>query len=214
MVTCHCADHCVDHCVACHLKSSFFPCRPLCNLSPSQAHYTVCNSSLSEFGVLGFELGFSMSNPASLVCWEAQFGDFHNNAQVSTRLLALLHTQLDEHIHTHAHTRSQCVIDQFICSGQDKWIRQSGIVLLLPHGYEGMGPEHSSARLERFLQLCNDDADTMPDIPNMEYHQLLDCNCQVVNCSTPANYFHVLRRQIQLPFRKPVSNAPLPRHMR
>lgn len=153
---------------------------PLRHLSPDQAQYTVCNSSLSEFAVLGFELGFSMSNPNALVCWEAQFGDFHNNAQ--------------------------CIIDQFICSGQDKWVRQSGIVLLLPHGYEGMGPEHSSARLERFLQLCKDDPDTTHDFsePLFETLQLHDCNWQVVNCSTPANLFHVLRRQIAMPFRKPL----------
>ncbi len=108
----------------------------------------------------------------------------------------------------HASRRSpvpQCIIDQFICSGQDKWVRQSGLVLLLPHGYEGMGPEHSSGRMERFLQLCSDDADVLPDLHHdLEYLQLWDCNQQVVNCSTPANYFHVLRRQIALPFRKPV----------
>lgn len=103
-----------------------------------QAPYTVCNSSLSEFGVLGFELGFSMTNPNALVIWEAQFGDFFNTAQ--------------------------CIIDQFISSGQAKWVRQSGIVLALPHGMEGMGPEHSSGRPERFLQLCNGESDQFPVI--------------------------------------------------
>uniref|UniRef100_A0A674P6V9 2-oxoglutarate dehydrogenase complex component E1 n=1 Tax=Takifugu rubripes TaxID=31033 RepID=A0A674P6V9_TAKRU len=141
-------------------------CIPMNHISTSQAPYTVCNSSLSEYGVLGFELGFAMASPNALVLWEAQFGDFHNTAQ--------------------------CIIDQFISPGQAKWVRQNGIVLLLPHGMEGMGPEHSSARPERFLQMCNDDPD------------LFDCNWIVVNCSTPANYFHVLRRQILLPFRKPL----------
>uniref|UniRef100_A0A665VD68 2-oxoglutarate dehydrogenase complex component E1 n=1 Tax=Echeneis naucrates TaxID=173247 RepID=A0A665VD68_ECHNA len=111
-------------------------CIPMNYVSPDQAPYTVCNSSLSEFGVLGFELGFAMASPDALVLWEAQFGDFHNTAQ--------------------------CIIDQFISSGQAKWVRQNGIVLLLPHGMEGMGPEHSSARPERFLQMCNDDPDVFP----------------------------------------------------
>uniref|UniRef100_A0A674EIA6 2-oxoglutarate dehydrogenase complex component E1 n=1 Tax=Salmo trutta TaxID=8032 RepID=A0A674EIA6_SALTR len=111
-------------------------CIPMNHVSPNQAPYTVCNSSLSEYGVLGFELGFAMASPNALVLWEAQFGDFHNTAQ--------------------------CIIDQFICPGQAKWVRQNGIVLLLPHGMEGMGPEHSSARPERFLQMCNEDPDTYP----------------------------------------------------
>ncbi|XP_057325099.1 2-oxoglutarate dehydrogenase complex component E1 isoform X2 [Microplitis mediator] len=153
--------------------------RPLCYLYPDQAPYTVCNSSLSEFGVLGFELGYSMTNPNALVCWEAQFGDFNNTAQ--------------------------CIIDQFISSGQAKWVRQSGIVMLLPHGLEGMGPEHSSARLERFLQMSADDPDYFPpESEEFAVRQLHDINWIVVNCSTPANYFHVLRRQIALPFRKPL----------
>ncbi|XP_068608625.1 2-oxoglutarate dehydrogenase complex component E1 [Brachionichthys hirsutus] len=154
-------------------------CVPMNRLSADQAPYTVCNSSLSEYGVLGFELGFAMANPNALVLWEAQFGDFHNTAQ--------------------------CIIDQFISSGQAKWVRQNGIVLLLPHGMEGLGPEHSSARPERFLQMCNDDPDVFPTlIEDFEVRQLYDCNWIVVNCSTPANYFHVLRRQILLPFRKPL----------
>uniref|UniRef100_A0A3P8XUF7 2-oxoglutarate dehydrogenase complex component E1 n=1 Tax=Esox lucius TaxID=8010 RepID=A0A3P8XUF7_ESOLU len=111
-------------------------CIPMNHVAPNQAPYTVCNSSLSEYGVLGFELGFAMASPNALVLWEAQFGDFHNTAQ--------------------------CIIDQFICPGQAKWVRQNGIVLLLPHGMEGMGPEHSSARPERFLQMCNDDPDVFP----------------------------------------------------
>ncbi|XP_007524457.1 2-oxoglutarate dehydrogenase complex component E1 isoform X1 [Erinaceus europaeus] len=155
-------------------------CIPMNHLWPNQAPYTVCNSSLSEYGVLGFELGFAMASPNALVLWEAQFGDFHNTAQ--------------------------CIIDQFICPGQAKWVRQNGIVLLLPHGMEGMGPEHSSARPERFLQMCNDDPDVLPDLAeaNFDINQLYDCNWVVVNCSTPGNFFHVLRRQILLPFRKPL----------
>lgn len=148
------------------------------HLWPNQAPYTVCNSSLSEYGVLGFELGFAMASPNALVLWEAQFGDFHNTAQ--------------------------CIIDQFICPGQAKWVRQNGIVLLLPHGMEGMGPEHSSARPERFLQMCNDDPDVFPKLDDFDVRQLYECNWIVVNCSTPANFFHVLRRQILLPFRKPL----------
>ncbi|XP_055079996.1 oxoglutarate (alpha-ketoglutarate) dehydrogenase a (lipoamide) isoform X1 [Periophthalmus magnuspinnatus] len=154
-------------------------CIPMNHMSPDQAPYTVCNSSLSEYGVLGFELGFAMASPNALILWEAQFGDFHNTAQ--------------------------CIIDQFICPGQAKWVRQNGIVLLLPHGLEGMGPEHSSARPERFLQMCNDDPDVHPPITeDFAVQQLYDCNWIVVNCSSPGNYFHVLRRQILLPFRKPL----------
>lgn len=153
--------------------------RPLCHLYPDQAPYTVCNSSLSEYGVLGFELGYSMTNPNALVLWEAQFGDFNNTAQ--------------------------CIIDQFISSGQAKWVRQSGLVMLLPHGMEGMGPEHSSARLERFLQMSSDDPDYFPpESDEFAIRQLHDINWIVANCSTPANYFHILRRQIILPFRKPL----------
>uniref|UniRef100_A0A665VDF3 2-oxoglutarate dehydrogenase complex component E1 n=1 Tax=Echeneis naucrates TaxID=173247 RepID=A0A665VDF3_ECHNA len=128
-------------------------CIPMNYVSPDQAPYTVCNSSLSEFGVLGFELGFAMASPDALVLWEAQFGDFHNTAQ--------------------------CIIDQFISSGQAKWVRQNGIVLLLPHGMEGMGPEHSSARPERFLQMCNDDPDVFPS-EDFAVRQLYDTNWIVI----------------------------------
>jgi len=153
---------------------------PLNNMFEGQAQYIVCNSSLSEYAVLGFELGYSMTNPKSLVLWEAQFGDFNNTAQ--------------------------CIIDQFISSGEAKWIRQSGLVLLLPHGYEGMGPEHSSARPERFLQMQNDDPDNMPDIKedNFDLKQIQSANWIIANCTTPANLFHILRRQNAMTFRKPL----------
>jgi len=153
--------------------------KPLANLYPDQAPYSVCNSSLSEYGILGFELGYSMTNPNALVIWEGQFGDFANTAQ--------------------------CIIDQFIASGQSKWVRQSGLVMLLPHGMEGMGPEHSSARPERFLQLCSDDPEYFPpEEEEFAVKQLSNINMIVANCSTPANYTHLLRRQIKLPFRKPL----------
>merc|ERR1712088_574981 len=151
----------------------------LANLYPDHAPYSVCNSSLSEYGILGFELGYSMTNPNALVLWEGQFGDFANTAQ--------------------------CIIDQFISSGQSKWGRQSGLVMLLPHGMEGMGPEHSSARPERFLQLCSDDPEYFPpEDEEFAVKQLSSINMIVANCSTPANYAHMLRRQIKLPFRKPL----------
>jgi len=162
-----------------HNQSDNSTYRQLCNLYPGQARYTVCNSILSEFAVVGFELGYSLVNPNALVCWEAQFGDFNNTAQ--------------------------CIIDQFISSGQAKWSRQSGLVMLLPHGYEGMGPEHSSARLERFLQMSSDSTDALPENNDaFAICQLYNNNWIIANCSTPANYFHILRRQITLPFRKPL----------
>lgn len=143
-----------------------------------QAEFVASNSSLSEFGVMGFELGYSLENPNALVMWEAQFGDFANGAQI--------------------------MIDQFLSAGEDKWMRQSGLVLLLPHGYEGQGAEHSSCRVERFLQMTDDDPDVVPVMDEENRMQIQHTNWQVVYCSTPAQYFHVLRRQIHRDFRKPL----------
>jgi 2-oxoglutarate dehydrogenase E1 component len=133
---------------------------PLQHVAPGQARFEVYDSMLSEAAVLGFEYGFSRDFPETLVCWEAQFGDFANGAQI--------------------------IIDQFVTAGEDKWGLLSGVVMLLPHGYEGQGPEHSSARLERYLQLCGED------------------NIQVCQPSTAAQYFHMLRRQALSPWRKPL----------
>jgi len=133
---------------------------PLRHFTKDQGLYEIVDSFLSEFGVLGFEYGFSQADPKTLVLWEAQFGDFANGAQI--------------------------IIDQFVTTGERKWLRMSGLTILLPHGHEGQGPEHTSSRIERFLMMCAED------------------NIQVANCTSPANYFHILRRQLLRDFRKPL----------
>lgn len=165
-------------------ESTFVPLNNLvvADVVSSQSQFTVCNSSLSEFGTLGFELGYSLVNPNQLILWEAQFGDFANNAQ--------------------------CIIDQFISSGEQKWLQRTGLTMLLPHGYDGQGPEHSSARMERYLALCDEDPYHMPSLGSTEKgsysRQHQDCNMQVIYPSVPSNYFHALRRQVHREFRKPL----------
>lgn len=155
------------------------------NQTTSCAPFTICNSSLSEYGILGFELGYSLVSPNQLVCWEAQFGDFCNTAQV--------------------------IIDQFLAGQEKKWLQRSGLTLLLPHGYDGAGPEHSNCHLERFLSLCDDNPIVIPQMDR----QLQDCNMQVVYPTTPSSLFHALRRQVHREYRKPLillSSKSLLRH--
>ena len=176
-----------------HDQNTGARCVPLRSVYGDSKHpnfFTVSNSSLSEFGVLGFELGYSLENPNSLVMWEAQFGDFANSAQI--------------------------IIDQFISSGEAKWLRQTGLTLLLPHGYDGQGPEHSSCRVERYLQMSDEDPTRIPTDMSLETRsQIQEHNWQICNVTTPANYFHLLRRQVHREFRKPlivVSPKNLLRH--
>ncbi|KAJ6108343.1 2-oxoglutarate dehydrogenase [Penicillium sp. IBT 18751x] len=150
---------------------------PLKHISEKQGSFVISNSSLSEFGALGFEYGYSLTSPEALVMWEAQFGDFANNAQ--------------------------CIIDQFIASGESKWLQRSGLVVSLPHGYDGQGPEHSSGRMERWLQLCNEEPRVFPSADKLD-RQHQDCNMQIAYMTEPSNLFHILRRQIHRQFRKPL----------
>jgi 2-oxoglutarate dehydrogenase E1 component len=150
---------------------------PLQNITDKQGSFVISNSSLSEFGTLGFEYGYSLTSPEALVMWEAQFGDFANNAQ--------------------------CIIDQFIAAGESKWLQRSGLVVSLPHGYDGQGPEHSSGRMERWLQLCNEEPRVFPSADKLD-RQHQDCNMQIVYMTEPSNIFHVLRRQMHRQFRKPL----------
>lgn len=152
---------------------------PLQHLSEDQGAFTISNSSLSEYGVMGFEYGYSLFSPDAFVMWEAQFGDFANTAQV--------------------------VVDQFVSAAESKWKQRSGLVLSLPHGYDGQGPEHSSGRLERYLQMCNEDPRYFPSPEKLE-RQHQDCNMQVAYVTTPANLFHLMRRQMHRQFRKPLAN--------
>ena len=150
---------------------------PLKHLTEDQADFVISNSTLSEYGVMSYEYGYSLTSPDAYVQWEAQFGDFANTAQV--------------------------VVDQFVSSAESKWKQRSGIVLSLPHGYDGQGPEHSSARIERYLQMCNEDCRKFPSPEKLE-RQLQDCNMQVAYPSTPASVFHLMRRQMHRQFRKPL----------
>lgn len=161
-----------------HDQSSEATYTPLNHLSEDQGAFVISNSSLSEYGVMGFEYGYSLTSPDALVQWEAQFGDFANTAQV--------------------------VVDQFIAAAESKWKQRSGLVLSLPHGYDGQGPEHSSGRIERYLQLCNEDQRYFPSPEKLE-RQHQDCNMQVAYPTTPANLFHLLRRQMHRQFRKPLA---------
>jgi 2-oxoglutarate dehydrogenase E1 component len=150
---------------------------PINQINPNAKirNFIAANSHLSEYAVLGFEYGYSLGHPNTLTCWEAQFGDFANGAQI--------------------------MIDTMISSGETKWNTKSGIVMLLPHGYDGQGPEHSSCRVERFLQLSDEDESIIPD-ENTYQHEIV--NWMIVNCTTAANYFHVLRRQLRRLYRKPL----------
>uniref|UniRef100_A0A6P7HEP6 2-oxoglutarate dehydrogenase, mitochondrial n=2 Tax=Diabrotica virgifera virgifera TaxID=50390 RepID=A0A6P7HEP6_DIAVI len=151
---------------------------PLQHIYPDQASYTVCNSSLAEYAVMGYEHGYSFVNPNAIVIWEAQFGDFSNTAQP--------------------------IFDQMVSSSEDKWARQSGFIVQLPHGMEGAGPEHSSCRPERLLDMASEDPDEMPKEGETLLEQLKRINWIVTYCSVPANHFHAIRRQMALPFRKPL----------